>query len=308
MQSAEYQEYRQPVVPAVASTQDAGDRNAFRLSVTSSDHAGNHGPATRPGNASVFSYGDRADDLSILSDPMGYRNLTTHFQGRSTQKDQMRAKLGLADRRSEASGKRPPKSSQCRDNNPSITAQDSSDPFVFSSGLREEEQFHTEDPFPLRFTNRETLECYQPVTPSNAFAQQPSGLQQLPVGEPDEPSWFWQFRRQCFSDQKEMRQRMANGVTKSFTGLSSQSVQGSIEPLSNSVIQRAETMASHHTQTTGRTEKIDQAGATVQNLREIKKVLAEIAATNREQLDAFQKERAEILVAADHHWAPGGYR
>ncbi|EMT60970.1 hypothetical protein FOC4_g10012261 [Fusarium odoratissimum] len=93
-----------------------------------------------------------------------------------------------------------------------------------------------------------------------------------------------------------MRQRMANGVTKSFTGLSSQSVQGSIEPLSNSVIQRAETMASHHTQTTGRTEKIDQAGATVQNLREIKKVLAEIAATNREQLDAFQKERAEIEV------------
>lgn len=43
MQSAEYQEYRQPVVPVVASTQDAGDRNAFRLSVTSSDHAATMG-------------------------------------------------------------------------------------------------------------------------------------------------------------------------------------------------------------------------------------------------------------------------
>ncbi|KAI7769457.1 hypothetical protein LZL87_011341 [Fusarium oxysporum] len=212
-----------PPNPTVASfTQTAHDQNAFHSSVSPSRQWVRSQERSSRLNAPVISYEKKANDQSVSSDPIGTHVPPIQTHGHSTQTDHVRAKFGLADHRSDESGasdQRLPWSPKYRDNTPSMAPQGSSDPFVFSSSSYGKEQPNTGDPIPLRLTNRETLEGPQPVTPGNVFTQQPSGLQQLPLNDPDEPLWFQQFRR-------DMKQILNNIVDTSRVQLESSQKEG----------------------------------------------------------------------------------
>ncbi|KAG5819115.1 hypothetical protein H9Q74_001220 [Fusarium xylarioides] len=276
-----------PNPTAISFTQNSYDQNASRSSATPSRQwAGSQERSSRL-SAPVFSY-EKVDDQSVSEDP-GDRILT---RGHSTQSNHVRAKFGLIDHRSgesAASAQSLPQSLQCRDNTPTMAPQASSGSFVLSSSSCGKKQPHTREPLPLRLTTRQTLE-----TAGDNFTQQPSGPQQLPLNDPDEPSWFRQFRTQYYSDQKETRERTAYEIKREVAGVVIQAVQDLIQPLSNSITQCVNTLAKHNANTAGVTEHIGQAASAAQELRDMKQVLGNIMDTSRVQLETSQREGAAL--------------
>ncbi|KAF4439529.1 hypothetical protein FACUT_4085 [Fusarium acutatum] len=296
--SSGYQAFLLPNPAAVSLAQTVNDQNAFRSSATPSRQWARSQERSSRLSAPVVSY-EKVDDQIVSEDPRD-RILTS---GHSTQSDHVRAKFGLVDHRSGESGastQRLPRSLECRDNTSTVPPQGPSDSFVFSSSSHLKEQPRAGEPLPLRLTIRGALE-----TPDDVFTQQPSGLQQLPLGDPDEPSWFRQFRTQYHSDQKETRERIAYEIKRDVTGVVFQAVQYLIQPLSNSITQCVDTLAKHNTNTTGVTEHIGQAVPVAQDLRDMKQILNNIVDTSRVQLETSQREvaalRGLLLPAITEH-------
>ncbi|KAF5546780.1 hypothetical protein FMEXI_5470 [Fusarium mexicanum] len=238
-------------------------------------------------SAPVVSY-EKLDDQSVSEDPRD-RIL---FRGHSTQSDHVRAKSGLVDQCSGESGtstQRLPRPIECRGNTSTMAPQGSSDSFVFSSSSHEKEHSRTGERLPLRLTTRESL-----GTPGDVSTQQPYGLQQLPLDDPDEPSWFRQFRTQYYSDQKETREGIAYHIKRQVTGVVFQAVHDLIQPLSNSITQCVDTLAKHNANTAGETGHIGQAVSAAKELRDMKQILSNIVDTSRVQLEASQREGAAI--------------
>ncbi|KAF5625084.1 hypothetical protein F52700_9459 [Fusarium sp. NRRL 52700] len=280
----ELKEYRRGLNqnrPAFNRASSAGDQ-AFPLSVNPSRQWVRSQERSSRLSAPVVSY-EKADDRSASEDPRD-RILT---RGYSTPNNHVRAKFGLADQRSGESGASTqclPRSIEYRDNTSTMAPQDSSDSFVFPSSSHGQQKPHTRESLPLRLTHRETFE-----SPEDVSAQQPSGLQQLPLDDPDEPSWFRQFRTQYYSDQKETREGIAYHIKRQVTGIVFQAVQDLIQPLSKSIAQCVDTLAKHNNNAAG-----DQAKSAIRDLRDMKKILNTIVDTSRVQLETSQRERASL--------------
>ncbi|KAF5251454.1 hypothetical protein FANTH_3476 [Fusarium anthophilum] len=272
--------------PAFNRTSSTGDQ-AFPLSETPSRQwAGSQERSSRL-NSPIVSY-EKVDGQSVSDDPRD-RIL---FRGHSTQSGHVRAKSGLKDQRSGESGastQRLSRPIECRGNTSTVAPKGSSDSFVFSSSSRVKEHSRTGERLPLRLTTRESL-----GTPGDVFTQQPSSLQQLPLDDPDEPSWFRQFRTQYYSDQKETREGIAYHIKRQVTGVVFQAVHDLIQPLSNSITQCVDTLAKHDANTAGATEHIGQAVSAAKELRDMKQILSNIVDTSRVQLEASQREGAAI--------------
>ncbi|KAF5976713.1 hypothetical protein FBULB1_6847 [Fusarium bulbicola] len=273
--------------PAFNRTSSTGDQ-AFSSSATPSRPWARSQERSSRLSAHVFSY-ENVNDQSVSDDPRD-RIL---FRGHSTQSDHARAKFGLVDQRSGESGastQRLPRPTECRGNTSTMAPQGSSDSFVFSSSSHEKEHSRTGERLPLRLTTRESL-----GTPGDVSTQHPSGLQQLPLDDPDEPSWFRQFRTQYYSDQKETREGIASHIKRQVTGVVFQAVHDLIQPLSNSITQCVDTLAKHDANTAGSTEHIGQAVSAATELRDMKQILSNIVDTStRVQLEASQREGAAI--------------
>ncbi|RKL35765.1 hypothetical protein BFJ72_g8465 [Fusarium proliferatum] len=257
----------QPNPTAVSFTQESNDQNAFQSSVTSSQQLARSQEPSLRSSASALSPKRRANDQIFSGDPRDRILIREH----STQSDHVRAKFGLVDRRSgesAASTQRLPRSPEPRGNPPTMARQGS---------------------LPFRLTTRETLE-----SPGNVFTQQPSSIRQLPHDDPDEPSWFRQFRTEYYSDQKETRERIAHQIKSDLTGIVFQAVEDLIQPLSNSITQCVDALAKHNANTAGVTEHIDQATSAAQDLRDMKQILNNIVDTSRVQLELSQREGATI--------------
>ncbi|KAF5661878.1 hypothetical protein FCIRC_11681 [Fusarium circinatum] len=271
--------------PAFNRTSSAGDQ-AFRLPVTPSRQWARSQERSSRLSAPVVSY-EKVNDQSVSDDPRD-RML---FRQHSTQSDHARAKFGLVDQRSGESGastQRLPRSIEGRGNISTMAPQGSSDSFVFSSSSREKEHSRTGERLPLRLTTRESL-----GTPGDVSRQQPYGLQQLPLDDPDEPSWFRQFRTQYYSDQKETREGIAYHIKRQVTGVVFQAVHDLIQPLSNSITQCVDTLE-HNVNTAGATGHIGQAVSAAKELRDMKQILSNIVDASRVQLEASQREGAAI--------------
>jgi len=224
-----------------------------------------------------------ANDQRISGDPRDRILYRSH----STQSDHVRAKSGLVDHssgESAASAPNLPQSHECRGNTRTMVPRGSSESFMFSLSSYGKEQPQTGEPLPLRLTPRETFKSTGDVS-----IQQTASLRQLPLGDPDEPSWFCRFRRQYHADQKETCNRIADQVTKNVTSIVLQAVQDLIQPLSNSLAQCVDTLAKHNTNATG-----DQMHLATRDLRDMKQVLNSIVETSRVQLEASQREGATI--------------
>ncbi|KAF4499448.1 hypothetical protein FAGAP_4341 [Fusarium agapanthi] len=276
-----------PNPTATSFAQNAYDQNAFRPSVNPSRQWARSQERSSRLSAPVVSY-EKVDDQSVSEDPRD--RIPT--RGHSTQSDHVRVKFGLVDQRpgeSGASTQRLPRSIECRGNTSTMVTQGSSDSFVFSSSSHVKEHSRTGEPLPLRLTTRESL-----GTPGDVFTQQPSGLQQLPLDDPDEPSWFRQFRTQYYSDQKETREVIAYHIKRQVTGVVFQAVHDLIQPLSNSITQCVDTLANRNANTAGVTEHIGQAVSAAKDLRDMKQILSNIVDTSRVQLEASQTEGAAI--------------
>ncbi|KAF5576422.1 hypothetical protein FPANT_10905 [Fusarium pseudoanthophilum] len=279
--SAGVQAYLSPNPTVVSFTQSSDDQNDFRSSTTPRQWAISQERASRIG-APLVSY-EKVD-----VDPRD-RIL---YRGHSTQSGHVRANFGLADHRSGDSGastQRLPWSLECRDNTSTMAPQGPFDSSLFSSSSHAKEQPRTGEPLPLRLTHRETLE-----SPGNVSTQQPSGLQQLPLDDPHEPSWFRQFRTQYYSDQEKTRKQIAYEIKREVTGIVFHAVQDLIQPLSNSITQCVDSLAKHNTNAVGVTEHIDQAVSAAQDLRDMKQILDNIVDTSRLQLETSQREGAAI--------------
>ncbi|KAF5645212.1 hypothetical protein F25303_5721 [Fusarium sp. NRRL 25303] len=263
-----------PPNPTVVSfTQESYDPNGFRRSQE---------PSLRS-IAPALSLEKRANDQLFSGDPRDRILYREH----STQSDHVRAKSGLVDHRSgesAASAPNLPQSNECRGNTHTMAPRGSSDSFMFSLSSYGKEQPQIGEPLPLRLTPRETLK-----SPGDVSTQQPSSLRQLPLEDPDEPSWFRRFRIQYHSDQKEACNRIADQVTKNVTGIILQAVQDLIQPLSNSLTQCVDTLAKHNTNAAG-----DQVNLAARYLRDMKQILNSIVETSRVQLEASQREGATI--------------
>ncbi|KAF5532195.1 hypothetical protein FNAPI_13001 [Fusarium napiforme] len=276
--SAGGQAYLSPNPTVVSFTQSSDD---FRSSTAPRQWARSQERSSRP-SAPVVSY-EKVD-----VDPRD-RIL---YRGHSTQSDHVRAKFELVDhcsRDSGASTQRLPRSLECRDNTSTMAPQGSFDSFVFSSSSHAKEQPRTGEPLPLRLTHSETLE-----SPGNVSTQQPSGLQQLPLDDPNEPSWFRQFRTQYYSDQEKTRKQIAYEIKREVTGIVFEAVLDLIQPLSNSITQCVDALAKHNANAVGATEHIDQAVSAAQDLRDMKQILNSIVETSRLQLETSQREGATI--------------
>ncbi|CVL12151.1 uncharacterized protein FPRN_02096 [Fusarium proliferatum] len=275
----------QPNPTAVSFTQESNDQNAFQSSVTSSQQLARSQEPSLRSSASALSPERRANDQIFSGDPRDRILICEH----STQSDHVRAKFGLVDRRSgesAASTQRLPRSPELRGNPPTMARQGY---LVSSSSSNGKEQPHNKGSLPFRLTTRETLE-----SPGNVFTQQPSSIRQHPHDDPDEPSWFRQFRTEYYSDQKETRERIAHQIKSDLTGIVFQAVEDLIQPLSNSITQCVDALAKHNANTAGVTEHIDQATSAAQDLRDMKQILNNIVDTSRVQLELSQREGATI--------------
>ncbi|KAG4252985.1 hypothetical protein FPRO03_08434 [Fusarium proliferatum] len=275
----------QPNPTAVSFTQESNDQNAFQSSVTSSQQLARSQEPSLRSSASALSPERRANDQIFSGDPRDRILICEH----STQSDHVRAKFGLVDRRSgesAASTQRLPRSPELRGNPPTMARQGS---LVSSSSSNGKEQPHNKGSLPFRLITRETLE-----SPGNVFTQQPSSIRQLPHDDPDEPSWFRQFRTEYYFDQKETRERIEHQIKSDLTGIVFQAVEDLIQPLSNSIIQCVDALAKHNANTAGVTEQIDQATSAAQDLRDMKQILNNIVDTSRVQLELSQREGATI--------------